>query len=347
MQDGNSSADLNRAAASARAIAMSQPIPGLVWAFRIHPDGSAEILPIDKPIDFARSGLLWLHFNLADGRATQWLAGADFEAPPAALALLLSKDTFQQLHATEDVVYGVICDLMRSIDETTEDTGYLRFFMTERLLLSGRHQALSSVDATRRALEDGHRIDCAASLLEVIVENVAGTMERIADRVAQSLDAIEELVLTGDTSDLHQKIGPLRRTCVRLHRQLSGLRVIFHRLEQRNVKDLKPALRLRAGRLAQRLDSLDHNVVEMRERSRLLQEELHLLIEEQGNNSLRVLSVLTALLLPPTLIAGVFGMNTKGLPFADSDQASLWAVGLMLLSSLAAYLAMRRIGIIR
>ena len=55
---------------------------------------------------------------------------------------------------------------------------------------------------------------------------------------------------------------------------------------------MKPALPVRAGKLAQRLDGLDHTIIEMRERSRLLQEELHLRIEEQGNNSLRVLSVL-------------------------------------------------------
>ena len=120
-------------------------------------------------------------------------------------------------------------------------------------------------------------------------------------------------------SDLRQKLGRLRRTCVRLHRQLSGLRIVFLRLEQSNLKELKPALQLRAGKLAQRLDGLDHTVVEMRERSRVLQEELHLKIEEQGNNSLRVLSVLTALLLPPTLVTGIFGMNTKGLPFTDNE----------------------------
>ncbi|KIZ34206.1 MULTISPECIES: transporter [Rhodopseudomonas] len=343
MHNGISTAPI-RAAAPAPA---SMPIPGLVWAFRIDPDGSAAVLPIDKPLDLARDGLLWLHFNLADGRALQWLAAAELDAPPPARALLLSKDTYQQLHATDDAVYGVICDLMRSIDETTEDTGYLRFVMTERLLVSGRHQPLSAVDTVRRALEDGHRIDNAAALLEAIVENVAATMERMADRVAQSLDMVEEQVLSGETADLHQKLGPLRRTCVRLHRQLSGLRVIFHRLDHRNAKPLNPALQLRAGMLAQRLDSLDHNVVEMRERSRLLQEELQLQIEEQGNDSLRVLSVLTALLLPPTLITGVFGMNTRSLPFSDSDSSFLWAVGLMVLSSLIAYLIMRRIGIIR
>jgi len=106
--------------------------------------------------------------------------------------LLLSKDTYQQLHTTDDSVYGVISDLLRDIAEVTEETGYLRFVMTEQLLVSGRHHALCAVDATRRALEDGHRIESVAALLETMVENVADTMDRIADRIARSLDEIEE-----------------------------------------------------------------------------------------------------------------------------------------------------------
>jgi zinc transporter len=347
MQVETSGARVLDAGAAVRSPASQGPVPGLVWAFRIHSDGSAEALSIDAPIPFGHDGLLWLHLNLTDARALQWLASAGLEVPVPALDLLLSKDNYQQLHTTEDCVFGVISDLMRDIGEATEETGYLRFIMTERILLSGRHHALCAVDATRRALERGHRIESVAGLLETIVEHVADTMDRVSDRIAQSLDEIEEQVLSTGAVDLRQKLGRLRRTCVRLHRQLSGLRIVFHRLEQKNLASLKPALQLRAGKLVQRLDDLDHAVVEMRERSRLLQEELHLKIEEQGNDNIRVLSVLTAVLLPPTLVTGVFGMNTKGLPFTDLDTAFLWASVLMLLSSLAAYLIMKRIGIIR
>ena len=323
------------------------PIPGLIWAFRIHADGSSEALSVDEPIAFSHDGLLWLHFNLADARALQWLSPANLGVPAPARALLLSKDTYQQLHTIDDCVYGVISDLLRDVGEATEDTGYLRFVMTEQILVSGRHHALCAVDDTRRALESGHRVESVAALLETIVEHVADTMDRIADRVAQELDAVEEQVLSDTETDLRQKLGRLRRTCVRLHRQLSGLRIVFHRLEQKNPDDLKPALRLRAGKLAQRLDGLDHTIVEMRERSRLLQEELHLKIEEQGNNNIRVLSVLTALLMPPTLITGIFGMNTKGLPFTELETAFLWASLLMVVSSIVAYFIMKRIGIVR
>ena len=57
--------------------------------------------------------------------------------------------------------------------------------------------------------------------------------------------------------------------------------------------------------------------------------------------------MLTAVLMPPTLVTGIFGMNTKDLPFSDMDSAFLWASLLMVLSSYGAYLVMKRIGIIK
>ena len=65
------------------------PIPGLVWAFRIHSDGMPEMLPVDQPIPSSHDGLLWLHFNLADARALQWLTPVNLQIPAQAIALLL------------------------------------------------------------------------------------------------------------------------------------------------------------------------------------------------------------------------------------------------------------------
>ena len=227
-----------------------------------------------------------------DRRARAVSGWPAIDIPPLARELLLSKDNYQQLHTTDHCVYGVFSDLVRAIDTATEETGFLRFAMTERLLVSGRHQALCAVDATRRVLEGGHRVETVAALLEKIIDEVADTMDRMADKIGTEIDDIEEQILAGEArSDMRSELGRLRRTCVRLHRQLAGLRVLFHRLEQKNTDNLNPALRLQAGKLAQRLDGLDHDVVEMRERSRLLEEELHFKMEEESNRHLHTLSV--------------------------------------------------------
>jgi zinc transporter len=321
-------------------------IPGLVWAFRLHSDGSAEPLPINVPIEVGHDGRLWLHFNLTDARTRLWLAAASI--PPLARDLLLSHDNYQQLHTIENCVYGVFSDLVRAIDSPTEETGFLRFAMTERLLISGRHQALCAVDATRRVLEGGHRVANVAALLEKIVDEVADTMDRMADKIGTGIDDIEERILAGEAqSEMRGSLGRSRRTCVRLHRQLAGLRVLFHRLEQKNTDHLSPEIRLQAGKLAQRLDGLDHDIVELRERSRLLEEEIHFKMEEESNRHLHTLSIVTTLLLPPTLVTGIFGMNTKGLPLTDVETGFLWAAAIMVGAAGAAYLVMRRSGIVK
>jgi zinc transporter len=261
---------------------------------------------------------------------------------------LLSRDNFQQLHTTDHCVYGVFSDLVRAIDTPTEETGFLHFAMTERLLVSGRHQALCAVDATRRVLEGGLRVETVAALLEKIVDEVADTMDRMADKIGTDIDDVEEQVLAGEIKpEMRGMLSRQRRTCVRLHRQLAGLRVLFHRLEQKNTDNLNPALRLQAGRLAQRLDGLDHDIVELRERSRLLEEELHFKMEEESNRHLHTVSIVTTLLLPPTLITGIFGMNTKGLPLTDVETGFLWAAALMVASAGLAYIFMRRMGIVK
>ncbi|MCS3448790.1 MULTISPECIES: transporter [Bradyrhizobium] len=323
-----------------------EAVPGLVWAFRLHHDGRAEALPIDAPIEPSHDGRLWLHFNLTDVRTRAWLA--NMHIPQLARDLLLSNDNFQQIHVVDNCVYGVFSDLVRDVEAATRETGFLRFAMTERLLISGRHQALCSADATRRVLEGGHRVGSVAALLEKIVDEIADTMDRMADKIGTDIDAIEERVLAEDTgSELRKNLSRMRRTCVRLHRQLAGLCVLFHRLEQKSTDDLSPALRLQAGKLAQRLDGLDHDIVELHERSRLLEEELRFKLEEESNKHLHALSVVTMMLLPPTLVTGIFGMNTKGLPLTDVDSGFLVAAGLLAGSALLAYLLMRRLGIVK
>ena len=45
---------------------------------------------------------------------------------------------------------------------------------------------------------------------------------------------------------------------------------------------------------------------------------------EITNRRLFTLSILTACLLPPTLVTGFFGMNTKDMPFQNTDGGTWW-----------------------
>lgn len=60
------------------------------------------------------------------------------------------------------------------------------------------------------------------------------------------------------------------------------------------------------------------------------------------NRNLFALTVVTTVLLPPAFVTDYFGMNTKGLPFSDSDYGTLYATILCLLAAGVVYLLIRR-----
>ncbi|MBI2736953.1 MAG: hypothetical protein HYX38_10460 [Rhodospirillales bacterium] len=221
--------------------------------------------------------------------------------------------------------------------------------MTDRLLVTGRHHALTAVESARTTIASGAtRVTHCASLLELIVEHVADGIDEISGKLETKLDDIEDQLAVRSIAAARRSLAGVRRTSVRLHRHLSGLRAILYRLERQGTpKAIDPRLQLKVGRLIQRLDELDHCVLEIRERGYRLQDEVSATINEETNRHLHLLSILTSLLLPPTLVAVVFGMNTKWLPFQDESSGFLWAMILIFGSSLAAYLVLRLAGILK
>jgi zinc transporter len=236
----------------------------------------------------------------------------------------VAADEHQQLHASHDCLYGVFPDLVCGLEGITEEIGFLHFAMTERLLISGRRRALSGIETTRTALRSGRKTPTVAALLDTIVEHVVDAVDRFADDVARKLDRIEEKILAEDVSEGGQMLVRIRRTTVRLHRQL----VILRSLIQRLGLDLgqKFALGLATKKLGQRLDWLDAEIVSLRDRAQLLQEEVTIKTAEQTNRNLHVLAIVTTVFLPATLIAGVFGMNVGGLPLTQSGHGFLWSM---------------------
>lgn len=120
---------------------------------------------------------------------------------------------------------------------------------------------------------------------------------------------------------------------------------MLNRLEEDEAlpEDILPPVE----RLVQRVAAIEGDVVALVGQERLLREEVDSRATQRNNQNLYILSIMTALLLPPTLIAGIFGMNTGGLPFADGRHGTLAACILALVSMVGTYVLLRAIGFFR
>ena len=325
--------------------AEAKPLAGLVCAFRFHPDGTPDELNVDRPIADG-DGWLWLHFNLADARACHFLDAATL-VPPPARALLVSADDHQQLHSSDVCLYGILADLVCVLSGATEEIGFLHFALTESVFISSRRHQLNAVETTRKELRRGLKVQSPSALLEVIAGQMIESLDRFTDGLADQLDHAEERILADELNVDRQLVGSIRRLTVRLHRQLVTLRSLIHRFEHDIESFANPALSLPTQKLGQRLDWLDTEIVELRDRSRLLQEEIMLKSSEQTNRSLHLLTIVTTVFLPATLVAGIFGVNVGGLPLASDSSGFLWVMAITIGSSALVYWLLKRSGLLK
>ena len=319
------------------------PTTGIVWAYRFGPDGAAERIANDR-VDAALAepgdGWIWVHLALADMRCRAWIAQA---APVSELAreLLTGTETHLRLDMLGHELIGVLPDLHQEFAHASEDLVRLRFVMGPRLMITARQRPVHSVENTRRAIESGKRFPTAVSLLDALIDQFADAIARMADQLGAELDAVEDHVMGEEPADERHHISHVRLQAVRVHRQLAQLRSMFHRTEPRVARD-NAAVAAVISTLAQKLDSIDAEVAELHERARLLRDEMAAKMTEVTNRRLFTLSILTACLLPPTLVTGFFGMNTKDMPFQTMDGGTWWAALVAAAAAALSYWMLRR-----
>jgi Mg2+ and Co2+ transporter CorA len=100
-------------------------------------------------------------------------------------------------------------------------------------------------------------------------------------------------------------------------------------------------------RMVQRLHALDGDIAAAQSQLRLLREELDLQAGQRTNENVYLLSIVTALLMPATLVTGFFGMNTGGMPFERGAGGTFLALVVALSLSGATWLFLRKMGLVR
>ena len=316
--------------------------PGLVWCYHRTEEGECKLHSSVPPSD---ASFRWVHLNLSDQRSLRWL---DEEAvlPPIIHALMMKRDSHQRFAIEGDTVGLVLHDFERDFESATIGRiGGLHVALQPGLIITGRYRPLHSADIFRERLEGGHTPEDATAaltlLLDVLADNLASL---VLDLSTELLDA-EEALLADDIAPDTRDLISARRRGAQLHRIIGGMRVTLQRMG--NSEELLPILTPVTRQFQPRLAALEQDVVAAQNQLKLLRDELDLQAAQRTNDNVYLLSILTALMMPATLVTGFFGMNTGGLPFAQGDHGTLLATGVAVFSGLLSWLLLRMMGLVK
>lgn len=313
---------------------------GLICGYQVLDDGKTRVVPAELMVEaLAQPELVtWLHFNLSDARARRWLLDAGL-LPAALREVLLEHDDNRRIEGTEDGLLLVMSDFAFDADADPSETGPLWCFVNRHLLITARMGALRSVDELRLEMRGGSTdATTGAELLATLLDMRSARLRRLANGMIDHLDEIEDEILAGDIREQREQLGRTRRLCARLRRQFVPERGDLRKFLQRPTIALVEADRDALQSSADTLGFAIEEIAELYERAKLLQEELASRLAENTGRNLYVLSILTAVLLPMTLVTGIFGMNVQDLPGLHSD-GTFWRIMLLIFASGGATLA--------
>ena len=176
------------------------------------------------------------------------------------------------------------------------------------------------------------RVDLDADMIELLSKEIS----QYAKRINEEEDIDQELLI--DISQLQENTMMVRENVVDKQRLISNL--------MRSTK-VPASLESRLNVLLQDISSLLNHTNFCFERLEYLQDTVLGLINLEQNKIMKVFTVVSVFLMPPTLIAGFYGMNVR-LPMiaADTPNASFWnwiiIIGVMAISCLAIWFVFKK-----
>lgn len=301
---------------------------GLVCAFRFPGGGKAEPVKWEE-INHAVGGEAppaWFHFNGNDQRVRHWIDKCA-ELPRLARESLLGSDRRMRLEVIGDGLMGIVGDVQHDFDGNLSTIGMLRFYVDDHHLITLRHEPLSAVDNLRRAVATGSlRTEAPIDLLIQLLNELSRTLGVVLAELTEGIDEIEDNLLAhkilaeaGELARIRRDLAQLRRHLVPQRQALAGIVNLMPAwFTPGNAHGVRQAV--------ERLAATGSDLEQLQERAVLLQTELSGRLAEMTNHNLYILSILTAIFLPLTLISGIFGMNVGGLPWVQDGYGFIWVM---------------------
>ena len=226
------------------------------------------------------------------------------------------------------VVHGVDIDLSEKEGFAPKE---LDVFLGKNYLLTYHTKEMRSVsEILRRAGENSpifeYGLDFVLySILDVLMTNYIPVLESIEDQ----LDSVEEIIFDRPEQATLKDILSIKRTLMRLKKTIFPQREVINHLARNEYKFVQPKTQAYFRDVYDMLYRMAEMTESFRDVSTALVETYLSTVSNRMNQVVKVLTLITTIFLPLTLIAGIYGMNFEYMPELHWRYGYYFALGLM------------------
>lgn len=281
-------------------------------------------------------GLTWLNIESPTETEIAWLA-EHYDFHPLDLEDVRSRRRQRaKIDEYDDYVFIVLH--FPRFDKRTQrlQAAELNLFVARNLVITlpNEHmKALSAMFSRCGAREETrHEMMGRGSgfLLYAIVDAMFDYCFPILDKIGFKLDALEDEIFEGGGEDIVRDISNAKQEIINYRRIIQPQRPTLRRLE-REVQEYAPQdLEIYFDDIVDKNERIWDLLEGYKEVAEALEATNESVITHRSNEIIRLLTILSALMLPLTLITGFYGMNIDALVFAHHGVLSvLFVLGVM------------------
>jgi magnesium transporter len=170
----------------------------------------------------------------------------------------------------------------------------------------------------------------ASRLLYSVIDVLVDYCFPILDKVGSNIEALENEIFTEDMRHIVQEISILRRDIIALRRIIKPQLAIVANLERKDRPFIREDLDVYFGDIVDHLNKAWDILEDHREVVEGLSETSDSVISYRINEVMKILTIISVIMLPLTLLSGIYGMNIA-LPLARDP----YALGVILVLMIA------------
>jgi len=269
-----------------------------------------------------------------------------FNLHPLAVEDAVNAHQRPKLERYEDMLFLTLKTLWYVDEEDAVETGEINLFVGADFVVSVRHGTGGALHQARVELEAREAVLAhgPTSVVYAVCDQVVDAYQDVVDELVEDVDEVELSVFSEQRTNDSARIYVLKRELAEVRRAVMPLREPIGRFTNGTVRgiDVEASAYFRdvgdhLSRTAETVDELDD----------LLSTafDAHLArISVQQNEDMRKISAGAALVVVPTLIAGVYGMNFDHMPELHWTFGYAWALLLMVGSSVGLLWFFKRSG---
>src|SRR5919108_3388182 len=295
-------------------------MPSLPRIRRTRTRGAGEVVVRPTPLvhELTSSGLTWVNVVAADVATAQDLAER-FGWHPLDVEDVISKRQRPKVDDYEDDGYLFAVLHFPFYDKTVQrlNAAELDIFIGQDYVVTIPNRELHPVTRLFARCEEDERLRehlfarGSGRLLYEILDDLFDYCFPILDKIAHKLDVVEDEVFEGRSEEVVRDISNVKQEIISYRKIIKPERSTLHALERQVERFLPEELELYFDDIvdaSERIWDLLDNFKEVIEGLESTNESV---ISHRQNDILRILTVFSVVLLPLTLITGIFGMNVK------------------------------------